>query len=221
MFETASLEAFSRLVNCNVRNCPKVQICNLVTANFTFSRLVKVQNCNLGSHKCICQTGQFGKGFLVTIWSGKSHAYLYMIWINKDTVRVGDVRRTICLIKSPGHKKSETKKTLESMTRYCVGGLCRKKYLIQVWLSSQDIRAGARASGESIYREWWDVLFCFTRSLFFATVFSIFLHILWGIHLLGVMGNSAVLYRITLLCNFLFKIWTSKIYCGCKIYWAL
>ena len=78
-FETASLGAFSRLVNCNVPNCPKVQICNLVTANFTFSRLVKVQNCNLGSHKCICQTGQFGKGFLVTIWSGESHAYLYML----------------------------------------------------------------------------------------------------------------------------------------------
>ena len=52
--------------------------------------------------------------------------------MSKDTVGVGDVRRTICLIKSPGHKKSETKKTLESMTRYCVGGLCRKKYLIQV-----------------------------------------------------------------------------------------
>ena len=90
MFETASLEAFSRLVNCNVRNCPKVQICNLVTANFTFSRLVKVQNCNLGSHKCIFQTGQFGKGF----WSRFGLAKVMLIFVyfmNKDTVGAGDV----------------------------------------------------------------------------------------------------------------------------------
>ena len=95
MFETASLEAFSRLVNCNVPNCPKVQICNLVTANFTFSRLVKVQNCNLGSHKCICQTGQFGKGFCGhdLVWPKYCLSQYVM---NKDTVGVGDVRRTIC-----------------------------------------------------------------------------------------------------------------------------
>ena len=57
---------------------------------------------------------------------------IFKYFMSKDTVGADDVRRTICLIKSPGHKKSETKKTLESMTRYCVGGLCRKKYLIQV-----------------------------------------------------------------------------------------
>ena len=46
---------------------------------------------------------------------------------------------------------------------------CCKKYLIQVWLSSQDIRARARATRESIYREWWGLLLCFLRSLFFRS----------------------------------------------------
>ena len=46
---------------------------------------------------------------------------------------------------------------------------CCKKYLIQVWLSSQDIRARARATRESIYREWWELLLCSLRSLFFCS----------------------------------------------------
>ena len=104
----------------------------------------KFKTAILGAISAFARPASLEKVFVVTIWSGESNAYLYMLWIYKDTVGVGDVRRTICLIKSPGHKKiieiSETKKILEKIRRYCVGGLCKKKYLIQVWLSSQHIR---------------------------------------------------------------------------------
>ena len=46
---------------------------------------------------------------------------------------------------------------------------CCEKYLIQVWLSSQDIRVKARATRESIYREWSELLLCSLRSLFFCS----------------------------------------------------
>ena len=59
----------------------------------------KFKTAILGAISAFARPASLEKVFVVTIWSaGESNAYLY-IFLNKDTVGAGDVRRTICLVK--------------------------------------------------------------------------------------------------------------------------